>query len=78
MDNKDKAIEIMKAAMEKEKGMKERSQEDLEQQIENQSPDETQNEEILQNTEILEDVEEETEAGDVDKPEKSGKSFFKI
>ncbi len=79
MDNKDKAIEIMKAAMEKEKGMKERSQEDLEQQIENQnqSPDETQNEEILQNTEILEDVEEETEAGDIDKPEKSGKSLFK-
>lgn len=87
MDDKDKAIEIMKAAMEREKGMKDMSQEAMDQQIENeaQNPEETQTEEmqtddILQDTEILGDLEDEkneTEAGDSDKPEKGSKSFFK-
>ena len=87
MNDKDKAIEIMKAAMEREKGMKEMSQEAMDQQIENeaQNPEETQTEDlqtddILQDTEILGDLEDEkneTEAGDSDKPEKGSKSFFK-
>jgi molecular chaperone GrpE len=87
LDDKDKAIEIMKAAMEREKGMKDMSQEAMDQQIENeaQNPEETQTEEmqtddILQDTEILGDLEDEkneTEAGDSDKPEKGSKSFFK-
>ncbi len=82
MDDKDKAIEIMKAAMEKEKGMKDMSQEGLDQQIENEAEnlEETQTEDILQDTEILGDLEDEkneTEAGDSEKPEKGSKSFFK-
>lgn len=82
MDNKDKAIEIMKAAMEKEKGMKDMSQEAMDQQVENetQNPIETQAEDILQDTEILGDLEEEKneEAGETEKEaggnEKSGET----
>lgn len=82
MDSKDKAIEIMKAAMEKEKEMKEKAQDDMEQQIEDQvqNPEETQTEELL-DTEIPGDTEEETEtkteADSTDKSEKSSKSLFK-
>jgi molecular chaperone GrpE len=71
----------MKAAMEKENKMKDKLQEDTEQQIENQAqnPEETQTEEELQDTEILGDAEAENEpeVSDGDKPEKGGKSFFK-
>ncbi len=86
MDNKDKAIEIMKAAMEKEKGMKDKSQEAMDQQIENQAqnPEETLTEEVLTDTEVLGDAEDEndTDVNDTDvndgvKPEKGSKSFFK-
>ncbi len=81
MDNKDKAIEIMKAAMEKEKEMKDKTKEAMEQLIEDQvqSPEETQTDEELLDTEILGDVEDEnlSEVSDGDKPEKSNKSFFK-
>ncbi len=87
MDDKDKAIEIMKAAMEKEKGMKDMSQEAMDQQIEDeaQNPEETQTEEaqtedVLQDTEILGDLEDEkneSSTADDEKPEKGSKSFFK-
>ncbi len=80
MEDKDKAIEIMKAAMEKEKAMKDKSLDGMEQKVEEQSPEETQTEDILQDTEVLGDLPEEgseIEAGDGDKPEKGAKSFFK-
>jgi molecular chaperone GrpE len=87
LDDKDKAIEIMKAAMEKEKGMKDMSQEAMDQQIEDeaQNPEETQTEEaqtedVLQDTEILGDLEDEkneSSTADDEKSEKGSKSFFK-
>jgi len=81
----DKAIEIMKAAMEKEKVMKDKSKESMNQQIDEENQDVTiENdmdiEEVLQGLSIdandADDAEEEAISSD-DKHEKAGKSFFK-
>ncbi|MHB8131954.1 MAG: nucleotide exchange factor GrpE [Mobilitalea sp.] len=80
----DKAIEIMKAAMEKEKVMKDKSKESMDQQIEEENQDMTiENdldiEEILVEPSIdaseAEDAEEASSSEE--KHEKAGKSFFK-
>ena len=86
----DKAIEIMKAAMEKEKGMKKKCDEAKDQQIDEEAGQETQNtkinedmteDEILQDYDVA-DADEMTEEAGTDeaaegKPEKAVKSFFK-
>lgn len=82
MDGKDKAIEIMKAAMEKEKEMKDMSQDAMDQQVENETrnTEETQAEDILQDAEFPGDLKEENneaEAAESEKPEKGSKSLFK-
>ena len=84
MEDMDKAIEIMKAAMEKEKVMKEKSNESVDQNIEEETQTETIASEVCEGTEeeIAEVTEEvvaeacETE-GSEGKHEKAGKSLFK-
>lgn len=82
MEDRNKAIEIMKAAMEKEKVMKEQSKESMEQQIDAETQEtvnmeevSTQEEQADANSEAGTETDCVTE-GD-EKPEKSGKSFFK-
>jgi len=80
----DKAIEIMKAAMEKEKEMKENSKETMEQKIDEETMVNSQEDEvceenaediIVEGCDEAEIVEKEGEAEG--KPDKAGKSFFK-
>lgn len=76
----DKAIEIMKAAMEKEKAMKEKSNETVNQEIDQVLQAEAQLEEICEEAaeEIVDDVVETESIDDAeDKHEKAAKSFFK-
>lgn len=89
MEEMDKAVEIMKAAMEKEKLMNDNLQESMEQTIDDQSQkaniekEDNQMDDVMQDTqadnidetEVVEDLQacEETE----EKHEKSGKAFFK-
>ncbi len=84
MEEMDKAIEIMKAAMEKEKGMNEKSTEFKDQNIDDQkdqnteelNSEETTSEEAVNDTEEVND-EESNETETQSKAEKTGKSFFK-
>jgi len=83
----DKAIEIMKAAMEKEKVMSDKAKESMEQQIDDQTQKVTSEdalkEGVVVETEDFEDAEdvsavETQDSEDVEeKPGKAGKSFFK-
>lgn len=81
MEDRDKAIDIMKAAMEKEKLMKEQSKEAMEQQTDAQDTNELEKDEVTSQSvqeetiEIAEDTSE-TKEGE-EKQEKPGKSFFK-
>jgi molecular chaperone GrpE len=89
LEDMDKAIEIMKAAMEKEKVMEEKSKESMEQQIDEKTAEETMNDEMYEEVtqdEILSDSDEAETAdeaaanrseGAEGKPEKTSKSFFK-
>jgi molecular chaperone GrpE len=84
LEDMDKAIEIMKEAMEKEKGMNEKATGPMEQNTEDQQKqmtEEVQLEEAVCDTEDEnEDVAEESdgkEAESKEKSDKSGKSFFK-
>lgn len=82
----DKAVEIMKAAMEKEKVMKENSKETIDKQIDgepenvildHEMSEEEIKEAILNDGNELETPEDSTLEESEEKPEKSGKSFFK-
>ncbi len=82
MEDMDKAIEIMIAAMEKEKEMKEKANESMDQNIE----DETQEvlgeealpeEDFIDNDEVDDAAEADVIEGMEGKHEKTGKSFFK-
>ncbi len=80
--NDNKVIDVMKAAMEKEKVMKENSKEAMEQQIDDQNQEVTtgdiEMEEVVNESEdIAEDVAAESLEAEDGKPEKAGKSFFK-
>ena len=89
MENMDKAIEIMKAAMEKEKVMSDKSKESMEHQIDDQAkelaPEENVKEEVIEETECFEEGAEDNadtsyaaENEDAEgKAGKTGKSFFK-
>jgi molecular chaperone GrpE len=85
LEDLDQAIEIMKAAMEKEKVMKETSKESMNQQIEediqNLSIDNDIEEDVIQEEVEIDNEEEVTGEVNVDgtleKQEKSGKGFFK-
>lgn len=80
MEDMDKAIEIMKAAMEKEKVMKEKSNETVNQEIDQETQAESQVEEIVEEAveDNVDDVVEAESIGEAeDKHEKAGKSFFK-
>ena len=88
MEDWDKIIEIMKAAMEKEKAMSDKSMESTEQQIDDPvveeiPADETVKQKEADSEEAQEIIDEEIEekAGEEDtaeeKPGKTGKSFFK-
>ncbi len=76
MEEMDKTIEVIKAAMEKESNMMDREQESMEEQIDTADPDLT--------DEAASDMEEEIEENEAaneesieEKPVKQGKSFFK-
>jgi molecular chaperone GrpE len=77
MEDMDKAIEIMKAAMEKEKVMKERREEAMDQQIDEEAGQETQNTEAeeemvtegMAESDKVEVSETETEADAAEEPE---------
>jgi molecular chaperone GrpE len=85
LEDLDQAIKIMKAAMEKEKVMKETSKESMNQQIEediqNLSIDNDIEEDVIQEEVEIDNEEEVTGEVNVDgtleKQEKSGKGFFK-
>jgi molecular chaperone GrpE len=89
MEDMDKAIEIMKAAMEKEKVMKEKREEAMDQQIDEEAGQETQNTEAeeemvtegMAESDKVEVSEMETEADAAEeaegKQDKAGKSFFR-
>ena len=81
MKDMDNVIGIMKAAMEKEKEMKDKSKEAMDQQIDDQAlnseAEEVQTEEMLQDADFAEDEMVEMEGGEEEKPEKGSKSFFK-
>ena len=84
MEDMDKAVEIMKAAMEKEKEMKEKSKDMMDQQIENMPATEAEKG-LAEETENCPGEEITAEAAEEDgscteaaeKNEKSGKGFFK-
>lgn len=87
MDGQDKVIEIIKAAMEKEKEMKETSKESMEEQIDAAINPSEQDSEVIEEMEQLdqeidaemeETIEEEIEINNLHvKQEKAGKSLFK-
>ncbi len=82
MEDMDKAIEIIKAAMEKEKEMKEKSNDRTDQQTEDIPVTEAgegsaQELESCPETEAVDETAEETPAEAAEKTEKSGKGFFK-
>jgi len=85
LEDMDKAIEIMKAAMEKEKAMKEMSKDTMNQEIDEETQKEAQSYEIFDEADEFVDDSEETEAevkadgteGTDAKHDKAGKSFFK-
>jgi len=84
LEDKDKAIEVMKAAMEKENVMKDKSKEAMEQKIEtdtqepiaDQEKNTVEQDEQIDSMQVSEVIEDDDTEGD-ERQEKSGKSFFK-
>lgn len=89
LEDKDKAIEIMKAAMEKEKKMQEASEETKEDSMDNETPNEVEtdaadNTETVSDEIVTEEIEkaaedemEEADSEDTDTKQKKGNKFFK-
>ena len=79
MEDMDKAIEIMKAAMEKEKGMNEKSTDSMDQNIDDQKEQMTEDVNLEETVCETQEVkgEEASEAEMPGKADKAGKTFFK-
>jgi len=77
LEDMDKAVEIMKAAMEKEKTMNEKSKDAMDQNIEDQKKQMSEDVVAEDISCEAQEVEVETATEDHEKSDKSGKAFFK-